>query len=79
MAHVASAIQKMLGRCGAEIIDEVVLYYRIGFPSLMHAPIGARTAKGAAGVGCRRNTVENMGRGSRPSHASYTVFDSAGY
>jgi glycosyltransferase involved in cell wall biosynthesis len=29
---------RIMRTCGAEIIDEVVLYYRIGFPSLMHDP-----------------------------------------
>ena len=28
---------RVMRTCGAEIMDEVVLHYRIGFPSLMHA------------------------------------------
>jgi len=29
---------RVMRTCGADFIDEVVLHYRIGFPSLMHAP-----------------------------------------
>jgi glycosyltransferase involved in cell wall biosynthesis len=45
---------RVMRTCGAEIIDDVVLHYRIGFPSLMHAPNPPPEQQQAQRAGRRR-------------------------
>ena len=45
---------RVMRSCGAEFIDEVVLHYRIGFPSLMHSPDPPPEQLKAQRVGRRR-------------------------
>ena len=58
---------RVMRRYGAHVLDRVTLHYRIGFPSLMHAPIGRPRNCGCsarAGGGCARNTARSTGRPS---------------
>ena len=45
---------RVMRTCGADVIDDVVLHYRIGFPSLMHAPDPSPAQRQVQRAGRRR-------------------------